>query len=448
LRTLIHALMVCERSDLLYYANMANIYSSRIQKALKLMKESGSAEALVLSSNPHAVRSRDIHYPYRQNSDLFYFTGSYHQELQLVLRPSAKDKVVLVAPPKDPVKAVWEGEQPSLAPLARSLGASLHYSSTPLSAVRELLRGVELVHLQSIQGTVSGELRKELSSLSALALRNLPARVGDAELLVAGFRCIKDASEVAAIREAAKLTSATLVHAAQYIRRGMREREIAALIDYFYRSNGGEPAFNSIVAAGKSAATLHYHTLERTLRAGELVLIDTGCELDMYACDVSRTIPVDGEISPELEAVYDIVLSAQRAAIKKVRAGVHISTVYRAAAVELTHGLKELGVLRGKVSQLVAKGAFKPWFPHGIGHSLGIDVHDVSPNASERLGVLQNGMVITIEPGLYFSKKESHVPACGVRIEDDVLVTSRGCSVLTEGVFPTNLEQVYALVNP
>lgn len=433
---------------LLYYRHMANIHSSRIQKALKLLKQSKTSEALVLSSAPPAVRSRDTHYPYRQNSDLFYFTGSHHQELSLVLRPNAKEKIVLIAPPKDPVKVVWEGEQPSLKPLARALGASLHQTSNPLSAVRELLRGVELVHLQSASGTISGELRRELSSLSALSLRNLPNRVGDAELFAASLRCIKDSSEVAAIRESAKLTSATLIHAAQYIRRGMREREVAALIDYFYRSNGAEPAFETIVATGKSAATLHYHALERTLRAGELVLIDTGSELDMYACDVSRTIPVDGEITPELEAVYSTVLSAQYAAIKTVRAGVHISAVYKAAATELTRGLKELGVLRGKVSQLVAKAAFKPWFPHGIGHSLGIDVHDVSPNPSERLGVLQPGMVITIEPGLYFSQKTAHIPACGVRIEDDVLVTPRGCSILTEGVFPTNLEQVYALVNP
>jgi Xaa-Pro aminopeptidase len=426
---------------------MANIYSLRIQKALKILKESGSSEALVLSSAPAAIRTRDIHYPYRQNSDLFYFTGSHHQELQLVLRPQAKEKVVLIAPKPDPVKIVWEGAHPSLKPLARALGASLHLSANPLAAVRDLLRGSEVAYLQSSAGTVSGELRREFSTLSSLALRNLPSRTGDAETLVARLRCIKDKTEISAIQEAARLTSATLLYIAQYIRRGVGEREIAALIEYLYRSKGAEPAFGSIVASGKSAATLHYHALNRSLRAGELVLIDTGCELDMYACDVSRTIPVDGEITPELEAVYNIVLSAQRAAIKKVRPGAHISTVYKAAATELTRGLKELGVLKGKVSNLVAKGAFRPWFPHGIGHSLGIDVHDVSPNPSERLGVLEPGMVITIEPGLYFSERIGHVPACGVRIEDDVLVTARGHTVLTEGVFPTDLEQVYGLVN-
>lgn len=426
---------------------MVNIYSLRIQKALKILKESSSNEALVLSSAPAAVRTRDIHYPYRQSSDLFYFTGSQHQELQLILRPHAKEKIVLIAPKPDPVKIVWEGAQPSLKPLARALGAVLHLSANPLSTVRELLRGSEVAYLQSSPGTVSGELRKEFSTLSSLALRNLPSRTGDAETLIARLRCIKDKTEIAAIEEAARLTSATLLYVAQYMRRGVGEREIAALIEYLYRSKGAEPAFSSIVAAGKSAATLHYHALNRSLRAGELVLIDTGCELDMYACDVSRTIPVDGEITPELEAVYDIVLSAQRAAIKKVRPGAHISSVYKAAATELTRGLKELGVLKGKVSNLVAKGAFKPWFPHGIGHSLGIDVHDVSPNPSERLGVLEPGMVITIEPGLYFSDRIGHIPACGVRIEDDVLVTARGFSVLTEGVFPTDLEQVYGLVN-
>jgi Xaa-Pro aminopeptidase len=280
-------------------------------------------------------------------------------------------------------------------------------------------------------------------------MRGLPFKIVEAEHLTSTLRCIKDRSEIEAIKAAAAITSASLLHVAQYVHRGIREKEIAALIDYLYRLHGAEPAFNTIVASGKSAATLHYHALEKTLRSGELLLIDTGCELNMYACDITRTIPVDGEISPELRELYDTVLRAQIAACKRVKPGVHINAVYKAAATELTRGLKDLGVVKGSVSQLVAKGAFKPWFPHGIGHSLGLDVHDVSPEEpSARLGVLKPGMVITIEPGLYFSKPIGRLPACGIRIEDDVLVTSGGATNLTEDSFPKVLEEVYALVNP
>jgi Xaa-Pro aminopeptidase len=400
----------------------------------------------VLSSNPHVVRSRDTHYPYRQNSDLFYFTGSDHQELTLVLRPHAKDAVVLVAPPPDPHKTLWEGAQPSLAPLARSLGAELLLSKDPLTTVRGLLRGTDTVYLQSVAGSLSAQIRHEFSARSAVAMRGLPGRVGEAERLTAKLRCIKDRSEVAAIHRAGDLTSATLLHIAQYVRPGIREREIAVLIDYLYRLHGAEPAFQTIIATGKSAATLHYHALEKTLRKGELLLIDTGCELDMYACDISRTVPVGGELDPALRAVYEIVLEAQHAAIAKVKPGVHINEVYKAAATELTRGLKELKVLKGSVSDLVKKGAFKTWFPHGIGHSLGIDVHDVCPGSNDRLFTLEEGMVITVEPGLYFNKPIGRIPACGVRNEDDILVTAKGCENLTESVFPKALDEIYALL--
>lgn len=428
---------------------MPNIYTSRIKKALALLKESGKPEALVLSSAPQAVRSRDTHHPYRQNSDLFYFTGSHHQELQLVLRPAAREQVVLVAPPYDKVKALWEGTPPSVSALARSLGATVHYSNAPIATLRELLKGTETVYLQSVAGTIGAELRRELAARSSLTLRGLPFRVIEAEHLTSILRCIKDKSEIDAIKASAAITAATLSHVVQYIRGGIREREIAALIDYMYRLHGGEPAFGTIVASGKSAAILHYHELKRTLRKGELLLIDTGCELNMYASDVSRTIPVDGELSPVLHVVYNTVHCAQEAAFKKVKPGTHIKTVYEAAATELTRGLKELGVLKGNVSSLVASGAFKKYFPHGIGHSLGLDVHDVSPEEpNARLGILRPGMVITIEPGLYFDKPVGRVPACGVRIEDDVLVRERGCSILTEEVFPKAIDDVCDLLAP
>lgn len=423
---------------------MKRTHTSRIKKALTLLKDLPGNRALVLSSNPSAIRSRDTHFPYRQNSDLYYFTGSHHQELVLVLRPHAKSPVTLVAPAEDATKRMWEGSQPSVAALAKELGAESVVAQSPISATRSLLRGIETAYLPSVAGSVGAALREELATKTSHALRGLPSTVIEAERLTSQLRCIKDAGEIKLIQEAAELTSAALIHTAQYIRRGIRERDIAVMLDYLYRLHDAEPSFNTIVASGRSAAVLHYHALNRTLKNGELLLIDTGCERDMYASDVSRTIPV-GDISPQLEDLYEVVRSAQAIAIAAVRPGIHIRDVHKAAAKELTRGLVWLGVLRGKVAQLVKNAAYKPWFPHGIGHSLGIDVHDVAPEAGDQLGVLRPGMVITIEPGLYFAKPVAKIPACGIRIEDDVLVTNRGREVLTEGVFPKELDEVRAI---
>jgi Xaa-Pro aminopeptidase len=166
----------------------------------------------------------------------------------------------------------------------------------------------------------------------------------------------------------------------------------------------------------------------------------------MYASDVTRTLPVGDSIDPALRYLYETVLRAQERAIAKIKPGVLVSELHKTAAEELTYGLKELGILKGKLSALVTKGAYRPWFPHGIGHSLGIDVHDVGPANGDRLERLEAGMVMTIEPGLYFSKPIGPLPACGVRIEDDILVTRTGHKVLTESVFPKELDTVMGLL--
>lgn len=424
---------------------MKKLYSSRITKALKLLKASGRREALIISSNPLAVRSRDTHFPYRQNSDFFYFTGSHAEQITLVLRPYADQQVVLLTLPEDKVKTVWDGPQPSIRPLARLLKAELLVSSDHLKTLLGLVRGADTAYLQSICGTASAALKADISARSTLANRGLPGTLTETERFTARLRAIKDSHEVKLIKESAALTSEALLNLIPLIQSGTSEHEIAAFIDYFYRANGGTPAFGTIVAAGKSAATLHYNGLSRKLRDGEFVLIDTGCELNMYASDITRTIPVGYSLAPQLKDLYDIVLRAQMMAIKQVKAGTLLSDVFLVAAKELTIGLKYLGVLKGPLQQLMKKQAYRPYFPHGIGHSLGIDVHDVAPGANDRIEQLEKGMVITIEPGLYFNKPVGPLPACGVRIEDDVLVGSRGAEVLTSGAFPKGLEHMLSL---
>jgi Xaa-Pro aminopeptidase len=209
--------------------------------------------------------------------------------------------------------------------------------------------------------------------------------------------------------------------------------------------NSAAIGFNSIVAAGANAATLHYEALAAKIRKEDMVLIDSGAQLNRYCADITRVLPASGMFSQIHRIIYEIVLQAQLAALKKVKAGVKILTIYDAAAEVITEGLKELGVLKGPLKALLKKKAFKPYFPHGIGHSLGLDVHDLSQLRGNNEAVLEAGMVFTIEPGLYFSKSISNVPACGVRIEDNVLVTKSGCEILSPG-FPKDAEQIEALM--
>ncbi len=423
---------------------MKNVHALRIKKALTLLKNAPRKEALVISSNPSVIRSRDTHYPYRANSDLFYLTGSHAEELTMVLRPHASDPVVLIAPPEDKVKNMWEGAPPAIKPIATALKAPLLTTHEPVKQIISLLRGHEAVYLQSIEGAPSAGVKHDLSSRSTYLLRNLPSTLIDAEQFTARLRLFKDPSEVAHIKEAAQITGGALQNALPLIEAGVAEREIGAFIEYFYKVHGAEPAFGTIVASGVSAATLHYRSLSRKLKKGELLLIDTGAELNMYASDITRMIPVGGTISPELRDLHDIVLRAQLLAIKKVKPGVRMVDVYNLAAKELTYGLKYLGILKGSVSQLLKRGAFKPYFPHGIGHSLGIDVHDATPTGQE--SILEKGMVITIEPGLYFAKPTGPLRACGVRIEDDILVTAKGHEVLTATAFTKDLDELGALL--
>ena len=426
---------------------MSSIFSIRVKKALKKLKEGSVSQCLVLSSNAPVLRSHDTEYPYRQNSDFFYFTGTLRKQLTLLLLPNSKDQIVLLVPPEDKVKNVWEGAPPSIRSLQKELNARIIRTKEPLQTTIRLLKGIDSVFVPASGGFLSAPLREQLSSLPYHQKRFLPSSIVDAEIITAALRCLKNAVELKNIRRANALTSAVLYHISQSIQPGVTEYELATLIDYLYRLHEAEPAFNTIVAAGKSAATLHYHPSNKPLREGEFVLIDSGCELDMYASDITRTIPVGTIRQQVLREVYEIVLASQNAAIKKIKPGATLSSIHAVAAKELTYGLKTLGILKGPLDTLIAEKAYQAWFPHGIGHSLGIDVHDPVPQDTRFEFILEPGMVITVEPGLYFAKRTKNIPSCGVRIEDDVAVTKSGHEILSDDVFPKKLEDIALLAN-
>lgn len=424
---------------------MAHNFKKRVQQVIGALQRTGGSNALVLSSNPPVTRSADQHYPYRANSDLYYLTGSTAPDLTLVIRNKATPHVVLIVPSPDPTKILWEGAAPTLTPVAKAIGATILKSKDPQKSLRELLRGIHCVYTQSVPNTPSNALRQEFARQRGEPARHDPLSYADAGTIVSALRLIKSRSEITSIAKAGAVTAEVLHAVLPLVTPGTKEREIATLIECLYRTNGGESAFSPIVATGASAATLHYHAHTRTLRQGDLLLIDTGVELGMYTSDITRTIPV-GKISNAQTTLYEAVLAAQRAAFQRVKHNSLIRDVYRAAAREITLGLKETGVLKGSIATLMKKEAYKPYFPHGIGHSLGIDVHDVGGLRGNQEARLQTGMVFTIEPGVYLSKPTKYLPALGIRIEDDIVVEKNGCSVLTENAFPKELHEVAELV--
>jgi Xaa-Pro aminopeptidase len=425
---------------------MDKMYVKRIARLAKLLTASAKNTAALISSNPVVQKSHDQNFPYRPNSNLLYLTGAEANGLLLLVRGDTH-KVVLLAPPRDKLRELWEGAVENPKRVAARIGADLVVTGDPVKEVLARLHGAHQLYYQNIAGSLGAKIAGTLLDLRADTQSVYPKSVSQLDLLMQQLRLYKDPEEVRQISRSVTITAAALTELAPLIQPGRKEWQIARTLEYYFAANEARPGFETIVATGPSAATLHYTKLSRTLKEGELLLIDCGAEQAYYSADITRTFPVGGEITlPVLRDLYDAVQAAQEAAISAVGPGVLIREVYEAAAAELTRGLRSAGVLRGPLPALLKKKAYKPYFPHGIGHSLGLDVHDIGPLRGNSDARLEKGMVFTIEPGLYFSKRVGKVPACGIRIEDDVLVTARGAKILGPG-FPTELSNLGEMVD-
>ena len=423
---------------------MPNIFRRRITRVWEALKEEHVPSALLISSACQAPKSRDTFHPFRQDSDFYYLTGSLSRDLVLLLSSSAKTPL-LFAPPPDQKQLLWEGKTTKARRLADQIGADLIVSSGLEKEVINRLNRIECLYFQNRRGTLAWKIAQTLIEKPSHLRGSLPARFCSADLILHELRLYKEPEEVALISRAAEITALALRSALPYIKAGNSEAQLAATLDYCFRLEGAQPAFETIVACGKNGATLHHHPGPAKLRSEDLVLIDCGAQSEMYCADITRVLPVNGRFSQAERELYAIVLEAQLAAIAKIRPGITVQTVHKAAARIITAGLVELKILRGRTSQLLAKQAYKPFFPHSIGHNLGLDVHDVGLVREEGSTVLKAGMVITVEPGLYFRKNLGKFRPCGIRIEDDILVTAAGAKVLSPG-FPKDWREIERLL--
>ena len=402
------------------------------------------------------TRSRDTEYPFRQNSDLFYLTGFEEPDAVLVLVPGRRQgQVVLFCRERDPDMELWNGYRLGPEGAVAYLGVD---DAFPIDDLDEILPGLiegtqriyysmghDDVFDQRVMGWVN-QIRKLVRTGAAP-----PADFTDLAFLLHEQRLIKSAAEVRVMRKAGEISAAAHVRAMQECKPGRYEYHLEAAIQHTFAEHGARfPAYNSIVGSGANACVLHYTENASKMRAGDLVLIDAGCEYQGYAADITRTFPVSGQFSTEQRAIYDVVLEAQRAAIAKVRPGNTWNQPHDATVRVITRGLIKLGLLRGKERELIKAEAYRDFYMHRAGHWLGLDVHDVGEyRVDGRWRQLEPGMVLTIEPSIYIAADNTKVPkrwrGIGVRIEDDVVVTEQGCDVLT-GDVPKRADEIEALM--
>lgn len=391
-----------------------------------------------------ATRSADTHYPFRQDSDLLYLTGFDHPSAAAVLSTAGGPEFTLYVEPRQRDAEIWTGYRPGVEGALADHGADEAHPIEELPAhLPKLIEKARRFFF--VLGRDADLDRRLTETLDGLRLRSRmgvvpPSEIVDPRAAIHEMRLFKDPHELDLMRRAAAITTEAHRAAAREASPGRFEYELEATLDYHFRRRGASgPAYGSIVGGGANATVLHYISNREALRAGEMVLIDAGCELEGYASDVTRTYPVGGRYEGAGRDVYDVVLAAQDAALAVAKPGATLEDVHAAAVRTLTEGMVSLGLLSGAVDALLESGAYKTWYMHRTSHWLGLDVHDVGTYTQDgRPRTLEPGMVFTVEPGLYVSKHDEKAPerlrGIGVRIEDDVLVTEDGHENLTAAI--------------
>lgn len=411
--------------------------------------------ALLLFSAPEQLRNNDVHHDYRQDSDFFYLTGFDEPGSALLLRGGTPPVLTMFVQPKDKLRETWDG--PRLGVEA----AKVHFGATdvyPSSRLEEELPKLLLDHhrLYCRLGERREDEERILAALRqarrlARRLKFAPSELVDTSVLIHEMRRIKSDVETAAMRRAASITEEAHRLAMGFAKPGVNEREVEALLTRVFRERGAErTAYRPIVGSGNNATILHYIKNNRDIREGELLLIDAGCEYEYYAADVTRTFPVSGRFTDPQRRIYEIVLRAEEEAVSAAKPGVTFDELHAITVRVITEGLVDVGLIPGPVDTAISEERYKAFYMHSAGHYLGMDVHDVGRySADGKARPLEPGVVLTVEPGIYISA-DADVPeeyrGIGIRIEDDILITSDGYENLT-GTIPRSIADVEAAVN-
>lgn len=407
----------------------------------QLMRMAGDDAILVIPAAPERIRSRDTHYPYRQDSDFWYLSGFPEPEAVLVLVPGrVHGEAILFCRERDPEREGWDGPRSGPDGAVDRFGLDDAY---PIDDLDEILPGL-LEGRSRVYYHFGRDTEFDLKLIGWLNRVRAQVRSGAQpphEFLELGhlldeLRLFKSPAELKLMQRAADISIAAHQAAMRAARPGIREYELQAEIERVFRMNDAVPAYGSIVGAGANGCVLHYVANDAQSQDGDLVLVDAGAEYRNYASDITRTFPVNGRFSKEQRALHDLVGAAHAAALAQARPGVPYEAGHAAAVEVLTDGLLRLGLLKGALRKNVEGGAYKRFYRHKTGHWIGLDVHDVGDYRIEGDSrLLEPGMVFTIEPGLYIAPGDTSVAAkwrgIGIRTEDDVLVTKDGARMIT-----------------
>ena len=421
----------------------------------EFMRQMDQKSVAIIPGAREATRSNDTQYRFRQDSDFYYLTGFEEPEAIAVIAPGRPEKYTLFVRPRDPEQEIWVGRRAGVEGAKSDFGADESFPIAEFDEkLQDILDGAEKLYYRlGVHSDLDNKIIRQISEMRAINRKPIhpPRTIIDPATIVHEMRVLKRPEEIELMQKAADIAAEAHVEAMKAVRPGMKEYEVEALIEQVFRRHGAAgPAYTSIVGAGANATVLHYINNDGELRDGELLLVDAGAEYKGYASDITRTFPINGRYTKAQREIYDLVLETQMSCVEMVRPGVTHDELKAHSVEMLTEGMVRLGLLKGEPANLIKEEKYKQFYMHGLGHLLGIDVHDVGIYYYDKQSrALEPGVVMTIEPGIYVAPDTKDIPeqylGIGVRIEDDVLCTENGPRVLTTKV-PKDADEIEALM--
>lgn len=412
----------------------------------RLAEQMGPNSIAIIATSPEVMRNRDADYKFRADSSFFYLTGFAEPEAVAIIETDATCEdysYSLFCRERNREMEIWNGYRAGIDGAIDDYDAGEAYAIDLLDEeiIEKLLNKEKLFYRIGQRAEFDARVSQWIAKATGESRRGaaVPAQIIQLDQIVDEMRLHKSAKEIQLMQIASEISAEAHTRAMQTVRPNMMEYALEAELNYIFGKNGCVPSYNSIVGGGENGCILHYVENNKPLKNGDLVLIDAACEYELYASDITRTFPVNGQFSPEQKALYQIVLDSQIAAIDAVRIGNSYKEPHHVAVRILVQGLLDLGIMQGDLEEIIETERYRQFYMHGTGHWLGMDVHDVGSYKDQgEWRCYEEGMVVTVEPGLYIAPDDQTVDkkwrGIGIRIEDDVVATQNGPLVLTKNV--------------
>ena len=428
---------------------------AQLKKFIEAMGENSIA---VIPASHEATRSYDTEFKFHQDPDFLYLTGFPEPDAIAVIDPSSKKPVTLYVRPRDPLMETWYGRRQGTEGAVKNYKADRAFSIEKFAGdLAKMLDGYDVLYYRfSVDKALDEQMLGYLANQRQRRLKTAypPHTIMDPTIITGEMRLHKSDKEVALMQRAADIAGEAHVLAMKKVKPGMNEGQVESFMEAYMRDKGASGvAYNSIIGGGDNATILHYVENNMPLKNGDLILIDAGAEYEGYASDITRTFPINGKYTKAQREVYDVVLDVQQQCIDYTKTGNTIKARQELSIELLTEGMKSIGLLKGKTKDLIKKKSYLKYYMHGVGHYLGLDVHDAgryfTDQTAKKSRPFAPGMVLTVEPGLYIPPDDKSAPAkyrgIGIRIEDDVLVTADGNHNLT-GKVPKDPDEIEAIM--